>query len=108
SARSTGGSPRRTSRRSTRSSRATASTRRRSAGSRTPEEAVMSDVFVPLTPRIGAKVMAPRERVLDPAFADECNAALERYGVLLFPRVGFDDAEQVAFSRNLGEVVPQG
>jgi alpha-ketoglutarate-dependent taurine dioxygenase len=68
----------------------------------------MSDVFVPLTPRIGAKVMAPRERVLDPAFADECNAALERYGVLLFPRVGFDDAEQVAFSRNLGEVVPQG
>jgi len=68
----------------------------------------MSDRFVPLTPRIGAKVVVPRETVLDPAFADECLGALERHGVLLFPRIGLDDEEQVAFSRNLGDVVPQG
>jgi hypothetical protein len=31
-----------------------------------------------------------------------------RYGVLLFPRIGFTDGEQVTFGRNLGDVVPQG
>ncbi len=68
----------------------------------------MSSRFVPLTPRIGAKAHVSREELLDPAFADECLAALERYGVLLFPEIGLDDEQQVAFSRNLGEVVPQG
>jgi alpha-ketoglutarate-dependent taurine dioxygenase len=68
----------------------------------------MADRFVPLTPRIGARVALPRDEVLDPAFAGECREALERHGVLLFPGIGFDDGEQVAFSRNLGDVVPQG
>ena len=68
----------------------------------------MSDRFVPLTPRIGAKAVMRRDEVLDPAFADECLDALERYGVLLFPQIGLSDEEQVAFSKNLGEVVPQG
>lgn len=68
----------------------------------------MADHIVPLTPRIGAKVVLRRDEVLDPAFADACRAALERYGVLLFPQINFNDDEQVAFSRNLGEVVPQG
>lgn len=68
----------------------------------------MSGRFVPLTPRIGAKVVATRHEVLDPAFAEECLAALERHGVLLFPGIGLTDEQQVAFSRNLGEVVPQG
>jgi alpha-ketoglutarate-dependent taurine dioxygenase len=68
----------------------------------------MADRFVPLTPRIGAKATAPREEILSPSFADECRAALERYGVLLFPGIGLDDEEQVAFSRNLGDVIPQG
>jgi alpha-ketoglutarate-dependent taurine dioxygenase len=68
----------------------------------------MADRFVPLTPRIGAKAVMRREEVLDPAFADECRDALECYGVLLFPQIGFSDEEQVAFSKNLGDVVPQG
>lgn len=68
----------------------------------------MSQRFVPLTPRVGAKVLVPRAEVLDPGFADECRQALERYGVLLFPRIAFNDEEQVAFSRNLGDVIPQG
>lgn len=68
----------------------------------------MSDRLVPLTPRIGAKVAATRDEVLAPAFADECLEALERHGVLLFPRIGLTDDEQVRFSRNLGTVVPQG
>jgi alpha-ketoglutarate-dependent taurine dioxygenase len=68
----------------------------------------MGDRFVALAPRIGAKAGMGRDEILDPAFADECLAALERYGVLLFPQIGFDDEEQVAFSKNLGDVVPQG
>jgi alpha-ketoglutarate-dependent taurine dioxygenase len=68
----------------------------------------MADRFVPLTPRIGAKAVMRREEVLDPGFADECRDALERYGVLLFPQIGFSDEEQVAFSKNLGDVIPQG
>jgi alpha-ketoglutarate-dependent taurine dioxygenase len=68
----------------------------------------MSDRFVPLTPRIGARVTLRRAQVLDAANAGEIMAALERYGVLLFPEIGLDDAEQVAFSSNLGEIIPIG
>jgi alpha-ketoglutarate-dependent taurine dioxygenase len=68
----------------------------------------VSDRFVPLEPRIGAKAGVGRDVVLDPAFADECLEALERFGVLLFPQIGLTDEEQVAFSKNLGDVVPQG
>src|SRR5262249_3043315 len=71
-------------------------------------EGSMSSRFVPLTPRIGAKAAIRREEVLDPAFGNECLAALERYGVLLFPGIGFNDEEQVAFSQNLGEIIPMG
>ena len=68
----------------------------------------MTNRFVPLTARIGAKVTLSREDVLSPANADEINEALERYGVLVFPVIGFSDEEQVAFSNNLGEIVAIG
>jgi alpha-ketoglutarate-dependent taurine dioxygenase len=68
----------------------------------------MADRFVPLTPRVGAKVVVPRDEVLDPTFADECLAGLERYGVLVFRGIDLDDDELVAFSENLGELMPFG
>jgi alpha-ketoglutarate-dependent taurine dioxygenase len=68
----------------------------------------MADRSVRLTPRIGAKAVMRREEVLDLSFAPEYRDALDRYGVLLFPQIGFSDDEQVAFSKNLGDVVPQG
>lgn len=68
----------------------------------------MGNHFVPLTPRIGARAELTRTQLLDPAYAGEVRDALERYGVLLFPQIGLGDDEQVAFSRNLGDVVPQG
>ena len=67
-----------------------------------------SSRFVPLTPRIGAKAVMRREEVLAPGFRDECLDALELYGVLVFPQIGLSDDEQVAFSRHLGDVIPQG
>lgn len=68
----------------------------------------MASRFVPLKPRIGAKAVMRCEELLDPEFADECLDALERYGVLVFPKVDLDDEQLVAFSWNLGDVVPQG
>ena len=68
----------------------------------------MTDRFVPLTLRIGARVALGREDVLKRANADEINDALERYGVLAFPEIGLSDEEQVALSNNLGEIVPIG
>ena len=68
----------------------------------------MADRFVPLRPRIGARCDVGREELLRPAFADECLDALEQYGVLVFPELGLSDAEHVAFSENLGEIIPMG
>jgi alpha-ketoglutarate-dependent taurine dioxygenase len=65
----------------------------------------MATRFVPLTPRIGARVEVAREEVLSPSFAGECLEALERYGVLFFPEIAFTDEEQVAFSENLGNIM---
>ena len=68
----------------------------------------MASRFTALTERIGARAEIDRETLLDPGFSDECLDALERYGVLLFPQIGLSDEEQVTFTQNLGEVIPQG
>jgi alpha-ketoglutarate-dependent taurine dioxygenase len=60
-----------------------------------------------LTAAVGAEVLdVDRDRLLyDPALPDAILDALEAYGVLVFPEVGVDDEEQVAFGRRLGELV---
>ena len=68
----------------------------------------MTGSFRALSPRIGAQGVVDRARILDPAFASECLEALERYGVLVFPRIELSDDEQLAFSANLGEIIPLG
>ena len=68
----------------------------------------MADRFIPLTPRIGARAVARRDELLDPGYADECMNALEQDGVLTFPQIDLSDEEQVAFSENLGDVIPMG
>jgi alpha-ketoglutarate-dependent taurine dioxygenase len=68
----------------------------------------MASPFKPLSPRIGARADVRPEELLDPAFGAECRDALERYGVLLFPRINLSDEQQVVFSSRLGEVAPQG
>lgn len=68
----------------------------------------MTSRFQPLSPRIGAQAALRPDDLLDPAFAPECLEALERYGVLVFPRIGLTDEQQVAFSAHLGDVMPQG
>jgi alpha-ketoglutarate-dependent taurine dioxygenase len=68
----------------------------------------MASKFRPLTPRVGAETTVSRDEILDPEFVEDCLDSLERYGVLVFRRLGLSDAEQIAFSSKLGTPLPQG
>jgi alpha-ketoglutarate-dependent taurine dioxygenase len=68
----------------------------------------MTSRFRPLSPRIGAQATMQPEELLQPAFGAECLEALERFGVLVFPKIGLTDEQQVAFSALLGEPMKQG
>ena len=68
----------------------------------------MASHFIPIGARIGARGTATREELLHPAFARECLDALERYGVLVFPRISLNDEQQLEFSGRLGEMIPLG
>jgi len=55
---------------------------------------------------VGAEILdCGRDQLLDKDFANECLELLDAHGVLLFRELGLDDATQVAFSANLGEIV---
>jgi alpha-ketoglutarate-dependent taurine dioxygenase len=71
-------------------------------------ERLTTSRFRPLSPRVGAETTVRREEIMAPAFIKDCLESLERYGVLVFHRLGLNDEEQVAFSSQLGQVVPQG
>ena len=68
----------------------------------------MASRFSPLTRRVGAETTVRRDEIMDPVFIQDCLDSLERYGVLVFHRLGLNDEEQVAFSSKLGAVIPQG
>src|SRR5581483_9126052 len=55
-----------------------------------------------LTPIIGSRIDADPGTLLSGAHAGEIRALLEERGVLVFPGVGFDDEQQIAFTRTLG------
>jgi len=63
---------------------------------------------IELTPRVGAEIRANPAALLDGSAASEIRRWLEMRGVLCFRGIAFDDDQQLAFSRTLGEVVPQG
>jgi alpha-ketoglutarate-dependent taurine dioxygenase len=62
----------------------------------------MDVAFELIKPNIGARVHAERSSLLDPAVAKECLRLLEEYLVLVFPRIGLSDDEQLAFTDALG------
>ncbi|WP_406444706.1 TauD/TfdA family dioxygenase [Streptomyces sp. NBC_00631] len=60
-----------------------------------------------LTPTTGVEITGlSGSRLVDRGVAEECLAALERRGVVVYREADVDDADLVAFSRLLGEVVP--
>ncbi len=71
-------------------------------------ETIMPSKFRPLSPRIGAETTVSREALLEPAFIHDTLESLEKYGVLVFHRLGLSDEEQVAFTSKLGSPLPQG
>jgi alpha-ketoglutarate-dependent taurine dioxygenase len=60
-----------------------------------------------ITPNIGVEITGTTGRQLvDAKAAAECLAVLDRHGVVVYREVDIGDADLVAFSRLLGEVVP--
>lgn len=66
----------------------------------------MTITTTPLTPHVGVEIAGVSGvRLVDRAAADDCLAALDRYGVVVYREVDIADADLVALSRLLGEVV---
>jgi alpha-ketoglutarate-dependent taurine dioxygenase len=63
---------------------------------------------IDLTPRIGTEIRADREALLKGTHSAVIRDLLERRGVIIFREVSFNDEEQLAFSKTVGEVIPQG
>lgn len=60
-----------------------------------------------LTPTTGVEISGlSGSRLVDRGVAEDCLAALERCGVVVYREAHSDDEDLVAFSRLLGEVVP--
>ncbi|WP_091145052.1 TauD/TfdA family dioxygenase [Novosphingobium sp. CF614] len=55
-----------------------------------------------LTPHIGTRIDSDGETLLSGRHAQEIRALLETRSVLVFPEIGFDDEQQIAFTRSLG------
>lgn len=63
---------------------------------------------IELAPRIGAEIRCDVATLLDGSAAGRIREILSDRGVVCFREVGLDDEQQLAFSRTLGEVLPQG
>jgi len=66
----------------------------------------MALTMVDLRPRIGTEIRADPAELLSGEHAALIRETLERRGVLVFPQLGLDDDQQVAFSTTLGEISP--
>ncbi|HTZ14980.1 MAG TPA: TauD/TfdA family dioxygenase [Mycobacterium sp.] len=60
-----------------------------------------------LKPRIGTEILTTKEILLSGEHAQTLRDLLEERGVLVFPKVGFTDDEQVAFTETLGVIAPE-
>jgi alpha-ketoglutarate-dependent taurine dioxygenase len=58
--------------------------------------------FEPIKPHIGSLVHVDKAQLCDPLVVEAVRDALEERGVLVFPRIGLTDAEQLAFTDAFG------
>jgi alpha-ketoglutarate-dependent taurine dioxygenase len=61
-----------------------------------------------IKPKIGSRILNSKEELLGGELASQIRELLEMRGVLVFPKIGFTDAEQVAFTKTLGTFAPEG
>lgn len=67
----------------------------------------MAVTVTELTPTTGVEITGlSGSRLVDRAVAEDCRAALERRGVVIYREADLDDDDLVAFSGLLGQVVP--
>lgn len=58
-------------------------------------------------PLIGSIIESDKKTLLSGAHGAEIRDLLEERGVIVFPRIDFDDEEQIEFSKTIGEFVPE-
>ena len=61
-----------------------------------------------LSPDIGTRIDTDADTLVSGARTAEIRELLEYRGVLVFPQIHLSDAQQLAFSRTIGEVIDQG
>jgi alpha-ketoglutarate-dependent taurine dioxygenase len=61
-----------------------------------------------LRPSIGSRIDNSKEELLSGDLAAQIRDLLEARGVLVFKQINFTDAEQIAFTKTLGEFAPEG
>ncbi|GAM04287.1 TauD/TfdA dioxygenase family protein [Novosphingobium sp. MBES04] len=57
--------------------------------------------------KIGAYVLNSKEELLSGSLGDALRELLEERGVLVFPKIGFTNEEQIAFTKTLGTYAPE-
>ena len=67
----------------------------------------MTLTFEDIKPKIGSRVIGSKNDLLSGEYATEIRNLLEQRGVLVFPEVDLDDAEQIAFTRTLGNLIEE-
>lgn len=68
----------------------------------------MTFIAKDLTPLIGTSIETDKAILVSGKIAAELRGLLEQRGILVFPKIGMSDDEQLAFSGTLGEVINQG
>ena len=61
-----------------------------------------------IKPKIGTRILNSKEELLSGALGGAVRALLEQRGVIVLPKIGFTDDEQIAFTRTLGLYAPEG
>ena len=62
--------------------------------------------FEPITPHLGANALIAADHLLDDGVGDQIRAALDKYGVLVFPQINIDDDTLIAFTNTIGQMKP--
>ncbi|MBU6268718.1 MAG: TauD/TfdA family dioxygenase [Sphingomonadales bacterium] len=61
-----------------------------------------------IKPNIGARILNTKAELLSGDLAADIRELIENRGVLVFPQVHFTSEEQVAFTKTLGQFMPEG
>ncbi len=57
--------------------------------------------------KIGTRILNSKDDLLSGELAGEIRELLEQRGVLVFPKIGFTDEEQIEFTKTLGKFAPE-